>query len=127
MKELKDVETETRKETAQAAYDRLTEAAQALKDANASGNVAAIEAAQKEMIDAQRDAQAAFDEIEPDTKELASAGTFDAFEAFDMTNDWEREAMERQTEAIEEVAVVANDIKKAIEDGRRDENGVVFA
>ena len=127
MKELKDVETETRQETAQAAYDRLTEAAQALKDANASGNVAAIEAAQKEMIDAQRDAQAAFDEIEPDTKELASAGTFDAFEAFDMTNDWEREAMERQTEAIEEVAVVANDIKKAIEDGRRDENGVVFA
>lgn len=127
MKELKDVETETRKETAQAAYDRLTEAAQALKDANASGNVAAIEAAQKEMIDAQRDAQAAFDEIEPDTKELASAGTFDAFEAFDMTNDWEREAMERQTEAIEEVAVVAKDIKKSIEDGRRDENGVVFA
>ena len=127
-KALKDVETENRQDVAQEAFDRLNDAATALKEAQESGNAARIEAAQAELAEASKAAATASDALGQDVAESISEsqGTFDAFEAFDMTNDWEREAMEKQTEAIEEVADVAKEIKKAIVDANRDDNSVVF-
>lgn len=126
---LKEVEKENAKSYAQEAMERLTTAAEALRQAQTSGNVAAVEAAQKELADAQQEAASASSALEDamnePAKEIASTGTFDAFEAFDMANDWEREEMSKQTEALTSMNQTLNVIRKNQEDGVRDENGVV--
>ena len=109
---------------------RLVDAANALKAAQEGGARAQIEAAQKELADAQQEAanasSALQDIVSEPLKEIASTGTFDAFEAFDMTNDWEKEAMEKQTEALTSINETLKLVKKNQEDAVRDENGVVI-
>ena len=121
-KALADVKQSNEQETAQDAIDRLTAAANALREAQLSGDSVRIEAAQKALADAQ---SSALDNLEP-VKESLVAGTFDAFEAFDMTNDWEREAIEKQTETLGEISANVKDMHKSFLAANRDENGVVF-
>lgn len=121
-KALADVKQSNEQEIAQDAIDRLTAAANALREAQLSGDSVRIEAAQKELADAQ---SSALDNLEP-VKESLVAGTFDAFEAFDMTNDWEREAIEKQTETLGEISANVKDMHKSFLAANRDENGVVF-
>ena len=121
-KALADVKQSNGQEIAQDAIDRLPAAANALREAQLSGDSVRIEAAQKELADAQ---SSALDNLEP-VKESLVAGTFDAFEAFDMTNDWEREAIEKQTETLGEISANVKDMHKSFLAANRDENGVVF-
>ena len=127
---LKEVEKENAQSRAQEAMTRLVDAANALKAAQEGGAKAQIEAAQKELADAQQEAanasSALQDIVSEPLKEIASTGTFDAFEAFDMTNDWEKEAMEKQTEALTSINETLKLVKKNQEDAVRDENGVVI-
>ena len=126
---LKDVEKENAQGRAADAMERLTVAAQALRDAQAVGNSAQVEAAQRELAEAQQEAaqaSSALDEaIQNPAKEIAATGTFDAFEAFDMSNDWEKEEMEKQTETLSSINETLKIVKKNQEDAVRDENGVV--
>lgn len=126
---LKEVEKINAESHAEEAFARLDAAAQALKDAQTAGNASQIEAAQIELANAQQEAssasQALDDLVKESVPETSSTGTFDAFEAFDMTNDWEKEAMEQQTECLETISETLLAVRKNLEDGTKDENGVV--
>ena len=125
---LKDVEKENAKSYANEAMQRLADAATALRAAQESGNAAQLEAAQKELADAQQEASNASSALEDalaqPLKEVSS-GTFDAFEAFDMTNDWEKEEIEKQTETLIAINETLKMVRKNQEDAVRDENGIV--
>ena len=126
---LKEVEKINAETHAEEAFARLDAAAQALKDAQTAGNASQIEAAQVELASAQSEAQSASQALDDIMKEsvpeTSSTGTFDAFEAFDMANDWEKEAMEQQTECLETISETLLAVRKNLEDGAKDENGVV--
>ena len=124
---LKETEKANAESQASDAFKRLEAAAQALKDAQLTGNAAQIEAAQAELANAQQEAASATSALEDaiPEKSVASTGTFDAFEAFDLANDWQKEEMAKQSDSLESIDKTLLAVRKNLEDGVKDENGVV--
>ena len=117
-------------ERAKDAQERLADAQTALTEAQKTGNQTRIDqaqaelaAAQAEVTSANADLSAAIDNAMEANKttiemSMASSGTFDAFEALDMGQDWQREEMRRQSYALDRIKVaVEKTANKEDEDG----------
>lgn len=110
------------------AQERLADAQTALTEAQKVGNQELIDAAQSELaaaqsevVSANSDLKAAIEnalETNADMIEtsFASSGTFDAFEALDMAQDWQRDEMKRQTTILDRIKIATEKTAKDVED-----------
>ena len=102
------------------AQERLIDAQNALKSAMETGSDDLIAAAREELESAQYglvDANSSLSEAISDamkanevTTELASTGTFNAFEALDLSQDWQRTEMRKQSDTLDKIRRVAERI-----------------
>lgn len=102
------------------AQERLIDAQNALKSAMETGSDDLIAAAREELESAQYglvDANSSLSEAISDamkanevTTELASTGTFNAFEALDLSQDWQRTEMRKQSDTLDKIRRVAEKI-----------------
>ncbi len=102
------------------AQERLIDAQNALRSALETGSDDLIAAAREELESAQYglvDANSSLSEAISDamkanevTTELASTGTFNAFEALDLSQDWQRTEMRKQSDTLDKIRRVAERI-----------------
>lgn len=110
------------------AQERLADAQDALAEAQKTGSQELISAAQNELaaaqaevVSANSDLKAAIESAMENHAEMieasfASSGTFDAFEALDMAQDWQRDEMKRQTSILDRIKIATEKTAKDTEE-----------
>ncbi len=126
--EVKGFAFEASRENADAAYARFIAANEALDDAYASGDEKQIEAAEEEVANSQADLETANADLaaivegaQAGQAQLASSGSFNAFEAAGLgSNDWEKTEMEKQSAFLQRIADAAEKAANADDEGDDD-------
>ncbi|MBQ2790928.1 MAG: hypothetical protein IJE97_14925, partial [Thermoguttaceae bacterium] len=126
--EVKGFAFEASHENADAAYARFIAANEALDDAYASGDEKQIEAAEEEVANSQADLETANADLaaivegaQAGRAQLASSGSFNAFEAAGLgSNDWEKTEMEKQSAYLQRIADAAEKAANADDEGDDD-------
>ncbi|MBP3532571.1 MAG: phage tail tape measure protein [Thermoguttaceae bacterium] len=126
--EVKGFAFEASHENADAAYARFIAANEALDDAYASGDEKQIEAAEEEVANSQADLETANADLaaivegaQAGQAQLASSGSFNAFEAAGLgSNDWEKTEMEKQSAFLQRIADAAEKAANADDEGDDD-------